>query len=114
MAAEREHGNGPALVLIPGINGPWEWAGPAIDALARTFRVLSFSLSAGGNGRSDIECDVEQVVRMLDARHIERAIVCGISYGGVVAASVAANFPSRVSALVVASAPGAGWHLRPR
>jgi pimeloyl-ACP methyl ester carboxylesterase len=114
MTAEREQGHGPALVLIPGINGPWEWAGPAIDALARTFRVLSFSLSAGGDGRSEIECDVDQVIRMLEARRIERAIICGISYGGVVAANFAANFPSRVSALIVASAPGAGWHLRPR
>ena len=114
---EREQGkeDGPALVLVPGINGPWQWAGPAIDALARTFRVLTFSLgAAGGAGRSDIHGDVEQVARVLDSRGIEQAILCGISYGGVVAASFAARNPSRVSALVVASAPGAGWHLRPR
>ena len=42
-------GTGPPLVLIPGLQGRWEWMRPAVDALARRFRVLTFSL-AGDNG----------------------------------------------------------------
>ncbi len=39
-----EFGQGPPLVLIPGIQGRWEYLRPAIDALSRTFRVLTFPL----------------------------------------------------------------------
>ena len=38
-------GNGPPLVLIPGMQGRWEWMRPTVDALARHFRVLSFTLA---------------------------------------------------------------------
>jgi pimeloyl-ACP methyl ester carboxylesterase len=61
-----------------------------------------------------VEREVERLKSVLDARRLENAIVCGISYGGVVATCFAAKYPARTTALVVASAPGAGWHLRPR
>jgi 3-oxoadipate enol-lactonase len=112
---EKELGSGRALVLVPGIQGPWQYVGPAVEALAARFHVVTFSLgSETTDVGSLVESEVERVKGILDARRIERAIICGISYGGVVAASFAARYPSRTSALVVASAPGAGWHLRPR
>ena len=112
---EKELGNGPVLVLVPGIQGPWQYVGPAVEALAARFHVVTFSLGAETrDGQSEIECEVERVKGILDARRLERAIICGISYGGVVATSFAARYPARTRALVVASAPGAGWHLRPR
>ena len=37
-------GSGPLLVLIPGIQGRWEWMAPAIRSLARHFTVATFSL----------------------------------------------------------------------
>ena len=111
---EKELGDGPVLVLVPGIAGPWQYVGPAVDALATRFRVVTFSLGTGTEGSSGIERDVERMRRILDVRRIESAIVCGISYGGVVATCFAARNPARTRALIVASAPGAGWHLRPR
>jgi pimeloyl-ACP methyl ester carboxylesterase len=111
----KDLGNGRVLVLVPGIPGPWQYVGPAVDALAARFHVVTFSLGADmTDARSLVEHEVERVKGILDARRLERAIVCGISYGGVVATSFAARYPSRTSALVIASAPGAGWHLRPR
>jgi pimeloyl-ACP methyl ester carboxylesterase len=115
LAEEKEVGSGPLLVLVPGIQGPWQYAGPAVEALAARFRVVTFSLGAETmDGVSDVEREVERVKGILDRRRAERAILCGISYGGVVATLFAARYPARTSALVVASAPGAGWHLRPR
>ena len=50
----------------------------------------------------------------LDQRGVERAIVCGISFGGLVALRFAAAHPDRTRGLVLASTPGPGWHLRRR
>ena len=37
-------GAGRPIVLIPGIQGRWEWMQPAVAALAVRFRVITFSL----------------------------------------------------------------------
>ena len=110
-----EQGNGPALVLLPGIQGRWEYARPTLEALARHFRVLTFSL--GGTppaGRDILSTEVSRLARVLDDHGVERAILCGVSYGGLVATRFAATHPERTAALVLASTPGPEWHLRPR
>ena len=108
-------GNGPPLVLIPGIQGRWEYARPTVDALAAHFRVLTFSLGGSPRRRRDIfNSEVDRLAALLDAHHIDRAILCGISYGGLVATRFASIHPERTSALIMASTPGPDWHLRPR
>jgi 3-oxoadipate enol-lactonase len=111
-----ERGAGPALVLVPGIQGPWEYLRPAVESLATRFRVLTFSLGTrrAPGGLDLLDREAERIVAALDERRIDRAIICGISYGGLVATRFAAIHPARTSALVVASAPGPGWGLRPR
>ena len=37
-------GSGPPVVVIPGIQGRWEWMKPGIDALAGRCRTVTFSL----------------------------------------------------------------------
>jgi 2-hydroxymuconate-semialdehyde hydrolase/2-hydroxy-6-oxo-octa-2,4-dienoate hydrolase len=105
-----EQGHGPALVLVPGLPGPWTYVAPAVRALSTHFRVLTMSLGP----ECTIESDVARIVAALDERRIDRAIVCGISFGGLIALRFAADHPDRVSALVLASAPGPGFTLRPR
>jgi pimeloyl-ACP methyl ester carboxylesterase len=83
---------------------------PTVDALQRSFRVLTLSL---GNGAS-LEDDAGAVARTLDQAGIDRAVVCGVSFGGAVALRFAATRPNRTLALVLASTPGPGWHLQPR
>jgi len=97
------------LVLIPGIQGRWEYMKGAVDALSADFDVLTFSL----RGRT-MDDYVAQVTRTLDEHHVERAVICGVSFGGLVALRFAAVAPERTRALVMASPPGPGWHLRPR
>ena len=113
-------GTGPPLVLIPGIQGRWEYVQPAIDRLATSFRVLTFSLCGerGSKPSADptlgLDGEAAQVSEVLDRRGIKNATICGISFGGLVALRFAATHPDRTTALILASTPGAGWHLRPR
>lgn len=104
-----EKGSGPPLVLVPGIQGRWEYMRPTVDALAQFFHVITFPLS--GRGFDDY---VAQVACSLDDRQIERAILCGVSFGGLVAARFSAAHGNRTAALVLASTPGPGFRLRPR
>ncbi len=104
-----EHGSGPPLVLIPGLPGPWHYVAPAVHALSARFRVLTLSLGA----ECTLDADVARIADGLNLRHIDRAVICGISLGGLVALRFAATYPHRTSALVLASAPGPGATLRP-
>ena len=109
-----DRGSGVPVVLIPGIQGRWEWMAPAVDALAAHCRVITFSLadepSAQWPARSDgFDGYVEQVAQALDASGLERAIVCGVSYGGLVAAAFARRYPERVAALALVSAIPPSW-----
>jgi pimeloyl-ACP methyl ester carboxylesterase len=104
-----EKGSGPALVLVPGLPGPWQFVRPAVDALAERFRALTLSLGP----ECTLDADVARIAAALDERRIDRAIVCGISFGGLVALRFAATHPQRTSVLVLASTPGPGATLRP-
>ena len=104
-----EYGSGPALVAIPGLPGPWRFVAPAVYALSATFHVLAISLGP----ECTIDSDVARILADLDARQIDRAVVCGISLGGLVAVRFAATHPDRTSALVLVSAPGPGMRLLP-
>jgi pimeloyl-ACP methyl ester carboxylesterase len=113
-------GSGPPLVLIPGIQGRWEWMRPTVDALAARCRVITASL-AGDPGAGDtvdpvrgFASFVDQVDRLREKAGLDRVALCGVSYGGYVALQYAATYPSRVAALVIASSPGPGWRLSPR
>jgi pimeloyl-ACP methyl ester carboxylesterase len=115
-----ERGSGAPLVLIPGIQGRWEYMRPAVDALSRNFRVLTFSLC--GERASGLTFDparglenyVDQVAEALAAMTLTRATICGVSFGGLVAIRFASSHAASTEALILASTPGPGWHMRPR
>ena len=50
--------SGTPIVLIPGLQGRWEWMRPAVDALARRHRVITFSLC--DERTSPFPCDPEK------------------------------------------------------
>ena len=104
-----ERGNGPALVLIPGLQGRWEYLRPAVDALSASFRVLTFSL-----GSDDLDGYARAIAALMTEARVERATICGVSFGGLIAVRFAAAFPSRCSALILASTPKPRLRLRPR
>jgi 3-oxoadipate enol-lactonase len=108
-------GTGPPVVLIPGIQGRWEWMGPAVEALARRCRVITFSLP--GEPRSGAVQQVEhgfdrfvqQVDDALDDAKVTRAAICGVSFGGLIAVRYAARRAERVQALLLVSALSPRW-----
>lgn len=110
-----DRGNGAPIVLIPGLQGRWEWMRPAVDALSRHHRVITFSLC--DERSSPFPCEpalafenyVAQVKLALQRADIERAVIAGVSYGGLIAAEFAARYPDRVSGLVLASALHSSW-----
>lgn len=108
-------GSGPPVVLVPGVQGRWEWMKPAVDALSRRCRVITFSLAdeptCGGrfDEASGFACYVQQVADAMDARGVDRAVVCGVSFGGLIAAAFAAQHTERVAALVLVSALHPSW-----
>jgi 3-oxoadipate enol-lactonase len=104
-----DKGSGAPLVVIPGVQGRWEWMAPAVEALARRCRTISYSLAAA----TAFEQLLGQLDEVLDERRIERAAICGVSFGGRVAAAYAATRPARAAALVIVSAPGPSWTPSP-
>jgi pimeloyl-ACP methyl ester carboxylesterase len=106
-------GSGPLLVLIPGIQGRWEWMAPAIRSLAGHFTVATFSLGdVSGPGLFDRWTD--RIDDLLSRSGQASATVLGVSFGGLVAAYYAAKRPERTAALVIVSAPSPSWRLDPR
>ena len=108
-------GAGSPVVLIPGIQGRWEWMRPAVDVLAKYCRVITFSLAdePTSGTRFDESAGVwsyvQQVADVLEAAGVRHATICGVSYGGLIAAAFAARHPDKVSALVLSSAIPPSW-----
>jgi pimeloyl-ACP methyl ester carboxylesterase len=104
-----DRGNGPPLVLIPGLQGRWEYMRATVEALAASFRVITFSLEG-----SDLDSYAAQAVAALDQGGVDAAAICGVSFGGLIAVRFAARYPSRCTALVLASTPKPALTLRRR
>ncbi|GAC1579106.1 MAG: alpha/beta fold hydrolase [Polyangiales bacterium] len=96
----------PAVVLWHSFlhhGGMWN---AQVKALLPTFRVIN--VDAPGHGRSARlekiptmrEC-ADVVATVLDVLRVSRAAICGISWGGMVAMSLALGRPDRVGALVL-------------
>jgi pimeloyl-ACP methyl ester carboxylesterase len=108
-------GTGAPVVLVPGIQGRWEWLKPAVDALSKRCRVITFSLAdeptsgTSFDPSSGFDRYVHQVGDALDAAGVRQATVCGVSYGGLIAATFAARQPERTASLVLVSAIPPSW-----
>ena len=96
----------PPLMLLHSLGTDHRVWQPQAEALAGRFRVLRPDLR--GHGGSDvpagpytIEGMAGDVLAALDALGIDRLAVAGLSIGGMVAQSLAAQAPDRVSALVL-------------
>jgi pimeloyl-ACP methyl ester carboxylesterase len=115
-----DSGTGPPLIVIPGVQGRWEWMQPALAALQTRCRTIAYSLCGndGTASRPDPALGFDNYLRQLDAvfeqAGVGRAALCGVSYGGFIALRYAATRPERVSAIIFTSAPAPGWTPSPR
>src|SRR5262245_49436400 len=109
-------GRGEPIVLVPGVQGRWEWTRTAAERLAEDYRVIAYSLS--DERSSGFPCDlglgfqnyVQQLAQVMDRAGLSAATVVGVSYGGLIATEFAARMPDRVNRLVLASALPVDWH----
>jgi 3-oxoadipate enol-lactonase len=100
-----DKGCGKPLIVVPGVQGRWEWMTPALEALAQHCHTLSFSLPPV----RQFEQLLEAIDRILDRAGLASAAICGVSFGGRVAAAYASTRGSRTTALVIVSTPGPSW-----
>jgi pimeloyl-ACP methyl ester carboxylesterase len=108
-------GHGPPIVLIPGIQGRWEWMKPAVEALAERCRVMTFSLAdertagAAFDRSRGFDSYVAQIRDALDQAGVAAATICGVSYGSLIASAFAARHPDRTAGLIVVSGIPPSW-----
>lgn len=82
------------------------WA-PQVDALAHRYRCLSVDLRGFGEsdapeGEYSLELLASDLIGLLDALHIERVTLVGLSMGGYIAFALWRHYAERVRALVLA------------
>lgn len=116
-----DRGAGAPIVLVPGIQGHWEWMTPAITALSRGHRVLTFSLNEAGSDPAGVFDDWVRIIdALIDRSGAARVALAGVSFGGLIAVRYAALRPDRVERLILVSTPSprprleaaSEWYLR--
>jgi pimeloyl-ACP methyl ester carboxylesterase len=105
----REWGEGPPLVLVPGLAGGYELLGPLARLLSRDFHVITYQLRGETDPfalrrRFDLNDLVDDLAEFLDGQGLENPALMGVSFGGVLALEFAARFPTRLHRLVVQGA----------
>ncbi len=104
----QQAGEGPDVVLIHGVTGDlsiW-FLCQAMGVLGRSFRVTAYDLR--GHGYSDVPpsgyTSADQAgdaIAIMDALEIDRAMMVGHSFGGVIAMHASVLYPDRVDAVVL-------------
>jgi len=116
--AYEDAGSGMPLVLLHSFLGSGEIWRDQVAALAPDYRIINIDLRGHGrsapiDGHFTLYDAVEDVVAVLDALRIDRAVWCGLSMGGMVALRGALTQPSRVSGLVLMDTDAGAetaWH----
>jgi pimeloyl-ACP methyl ester carboxylesterase len=99
-------GEGPPLVLVPGLAGGFELLGPLARLLAENFQVISYQLRGEDDCfalRQHFELDdlVADLHEFLDWMGLERPPLFGVSFGSILALELASRAPQRLSSLIV-------------
>jgi len=112
-----EQGDGDPVVLVhgfPELAYSWRHQLPAIAGAG--YRAIAYDLRGfGGSGRpGSVEAYrltelVGDLVGLLDALHLDRAILVGHDWGSIVVWSAAVMTPDRVRAVVSLNVPYRGW-----
>lgn len=96
----------PVIILIHGFPFNKSMWNDQIEMLTENFRVISYDIRGFGNsdaGTDDfsIELFVNDLLGLMDALKIEKAMLCGLSMGGYIALNAIENHPKRFNALIL-------------
>jgi pimeloyl-ACP methyl ester carboxylesterase len=108
VIAYEERGAGESLVLVHGHPFNRSMWLPQTEALGSDFRVIAVDLPGYGESKPRSEVMTmrslaDAVVELFDQLAIERAIVIGLSMGGLVTMELGLGYPDRVNGLVLAA-----------
>ncbi len=103
-------GDEPTIILLHGLSAnAHEFCGLTEAGLSPRFRVIAPDLR--GRGQTDkpatgysMEAHAADVIALLDALEIDQVVMGGHSFGGLLSIYLAANYPERVSRVVVIDA----------
>jgi aminoacrylate hydrolase len=103
-----EAGQGPALMLVTGLNGVGSFWAQQVPAFARDFRVVTHDhRGTGKSTHSRITYSVDQMasdtLRLMDRLGIDRAHLVGHSTGGAIGQTIAQDHPERLASLVLSA-----------
>lgn len=103
------------IIVIPGIQGRWEWMRPALAALraeqGHRGGVFTFSLNEEDGTGDPFEQWTAKIEALVDRSGGGPVVLIGVSFGGLVAVRYAARRPERVAALVLVSSPSPQMQL---
>lgn len=105
-------GNGPAVILIHGQGGSWQWWLRILPVVSAHRRVIAVDLPGFGGSDPIVTGNVfsehvATIIGLLDQLGLTDAIIAGHSMGGLVALQVACDHPDRVAGLMLIDAGGA-------
>lgn len=98
------------LLVSAGLGGSESFWRPQIDALAATFRIVTYDHRGTGKNAAALPADyaigmmADDVIEILDAAKIERCHFLGHALGGLVGLDLALRYPNRIGRLVVVNA----------
>jgi len=98
-------GEGPPLVILPGIAGGFELLGPIIRELSKSFKVYSYQYQGEDNffsvrnsiSFSDFEQDLDELLAFWG---LEKPNLFGASFGGALALKYALNHPYKLGSVI--------------
>jgi 3-oxoadipate enol-lactonase len=98
--------NSPTIIFIHGFPlNKWMWENQ-IEILRENYRVIVYDIRGhgntdAGNDNYSIELFVNDLLSLMDALKIKKAILCGFSMGGYIALNAIENYPERFDALLL-------------
>ncbi|MDX2039537.1 MAG: alpha/beta hydrolase [Isosphaeraceae bacterium] len=116
----RRVGTGRAIVFVPGLGSGHGMFAPQVDAFGSTHHLILPDLRGnGGSARltgpvsTILDRQADDLAALLDRLAIDRAVIVGVSYGGVVAIHFALRHTDRAAGLVVVDSFGSIDKRRP-
>lgn len=104
----QDMGEGPAIVLVPGLGADHSMYAPQMSALTEFRRIAVDLPGCGESGtlhdvadREVLRVQTDALAEALRARGVERAHLVGISYGGVVVQAFMLRHPDLVASAVI-------------
>jgi len=101
-------GEGDPILLIAGLSADHRSWLPLVDPLSQHFNVITFDNRGSGQSpvpeeKSTIEHFAHDTIEVMDQLQVEKAHIVGQSMGAYIAQFLAADFPERVSKVVLAN-----------